>query len=159
MVCTTKFFQELQRTLSIANFVPRKAVQDIVYDGFVIPKGWAVLPLIKIAHFDPVNYEYPMSFNPDRFDMSCTQTIHVPAIRKSETTSVSRELVKLIYIRRLSTTYTTTGMTYHERSTRPKELVGDFTGLENGPRHGALLASGMNGLKGFMSLPHEYGYF
>ncbi|CAN0897338.1 Taxadiene 5-alpha hydroxylase [Linum grandiflorum] len=45
----------------------RKAVQDIEFDGFIIPKGWKVLWTAYGTHYSEEYFEDPMSFNPARF--------------------------------------------------------------------------------------------
>ncbi|KAI3465897.1 hypothetical protein Pfo_022560 [Paulownia fortunei] len=46
----------------------RKAIEDIEYDGYTIPKGWKVLWTAYGTHYDPGYFEDPMSFNPGRFE-------------------------------------------------------------------------------------------
>ncbi|XP_010525407.1 PREDICTED: taxadiene 5-alpha hydroxylase [Tarenaya hassleriana] len=46
----------------------RKAVADIDYGGFTIPRGWKVLWTTYGTHYNPENFQDPMSFDPTRFD-------------------------------------------------------------------------------------------
>ncbi|CAA0816126.1 cytochrome P450- family 718 [Striga hermonthica] len=56
----------------------RKAIQDIEYDGYTIPKGWKILWTAYGTHYDPKCFEDPMTFNPDRFDDSIQPYAFVP---------------------------------------------------------------------------------
>ncbi|GER45083.1 cytochrome P450 family protein [Striga asiatica] len=56
----------------------RKAIQDIEYDGYTIPKGWKILWMAYGTHYDPECFEDPMAFNPDRFDESIQPYTFVP---------------------------------------------------------------------------------
>jgi len=38
--------------------------------GFRIPKGWQVLVWIRNIHTDAKNFEDPLSFKPERWDVS-----------------------------------------------------------------------------------------
>ncbi|KAK3223790.1 hypothetical protein Dsin_010815 [Dipteronia sinensis] len=46
----------------------RKAVADIEYDGFTIPKGWKVLWTAYGTHYNEEYFKDPQSFNPSRFE-------------------------------------------------------------------------------------------
>ncbi|KAL6137212.1 hypothetical protein ACLB2K_062504 [Fragaria x ananassa] len=46
----------------------RKAIADIEYEGFTIPKGWKVLWTTYGTHFNSEYFEDPSSFNPSRFE-------------------------------------------------------------------------------------------
>ncbi|KAH6764102.1 cytochrome P450 [Perilla frutescens var. frutescens] len=46
----------------------RKAIQDIEFDGYTIPKGWKVLWTAYGTHYDPKHFEDPSSFDPGRFE-------------------------------------------------------------------------------------------
>ena len=45
----------------------RKADEDDVYDGYLIPKGAAVIGNIWAIHMDPEHYPNPTKFDPNRF--------------------------------------------------------------------------------------------
>ena len=38
--------------------------------GYIIPKGWRVMIWLRQLHNDPTNFEDPMCFNPDRWEVS-----------------------------------------------------------------------------------------
>ncbi|CAK9133197.1 unnamed protein product [Ilex paraguariensis] len=46
----------------------RKAIVDIEYEGFTIPKGWKVLWTAYGTHYDAEYFRDPMKFNPSRFE-------------------------------------------------------------------------------------------
>ncbi|KAI3714023.1 hypothetical protein L1987_72613 [Smallanthus sonchifolius] len=45
----------------------RKAIAEIEFEGFTIPKGWKVLWTTYGTHYDEEYFPDPMSFNPSRF--------------------------------------------------------------------------------------------
>nr|CAB3458121.1 unnamed protein product [Digitaria exilis] len=45
----------------------RRAVQDIEFDGFVIPKGWQVFWVSSVTHMDASIFHEPAKFDPSRF--------------------------------------------------------------------------------------------
>ncbi|KAJ9566246.1 hypothetical protein OSB04_002212 [Centaurea solstitialis] len=46
----------------------RRAVQDIEYGGYIIPKGWQVLVSQSMTHMDNNIFQNPTLFNPARFE-------------------------------------------------------------------------------------------
>ncbi|KAK4420946.1 Taxadiene 5-alpha hydroxylase [Sesamum alatum] len=46
----------------------RKAIEDIEYDGYIIPKGWKVLWTAYGTHYNPEYFEDPLRFKPSRFE-------------------------------------------------------------------------------------------
>ncbi|VVA28598.1 PREDICTED: taxadiene [Prunus dulcis] len=48
----------------------RKAIADIEYEGFTIPRGWKVLWTTYGTHYNSEYFQDPLSFNPSRFDES-----------------------------------------------------------------------------------------
>ncbi|KAG8364772.1 hypothetical protein BUALT_Bualt18G0033500 [Buddleja alternifolia] len=46
----------------------RKAIKDIEYDGYTIPKGWKVLWTSYGTHYSGEYFEDPLNFNPSRFE-------------------------------------------------------------------------------------------
>ncbi|KAI3680546.1 hypothetical protein L6452_35319 [Arctium lappa] len=46
----------------------RRAVQDIEYGGYIIPKGWQVMVSGSMTHMDNSIFQNPTMFNPTRFE-------------------------------------------------------------------------------------------
>lgn len=53
--------------LEQSEYLMRKALHDIHFGGFLIPKGWLVRIGIRESHRDPEIFANPHEFNPDRF--------------------------------------------------------------------------------------------
>uniref|UniRef100_A0A803LUK0 Cytochrome P450 n=1 Tax=Chenopodium quinoa TaxID=63459 RepID=A0A803LUK0_CHEQI len=75
---TNKVAEETIRMANLSAFVFRKATDDIVFKGYLIPKGWSVLVWLRNLHNDPTNFEDPLSFNPDRWDTRPKQGTYHP---------------------------------------------------------------------------------
>ncbi|KAL5827223.1 hypothetical protein ACOSQ3_019057 [Xanthoceras sorbifolium] len=56
----------------------RKAVADIEYDGFTIPKGWKVLWTAYGTHYNEEYFKDPLSFNPSRFEEHIPPYVFLP---------------------------------------------------------------------------------
>ncbi|XP_039028879.1 taxane 13-alpha-hydroxylase-like [Hibiscus syriacus] len=56
----------------------RKAVADIEYQGFTIPKGWKVLWTAYGTHYDGEYFKDPWRFDPSRFRESVPPYVYVP---------------------------------------------------------------------------------
>lgn len=46
----------------------RRAMEDIEFDGYVIPKGWQVFWASSVTHMDPAIFKDPEKFDPSRFE-------------------------------------------------------------------------------------------
>ncbi|OPJ76346.1 cytochrome P450 2C5 [Patagioenas fasciata monilis] len=68
MPYTNAVIHELQRLHKshIENF-PRMMTQDIVFRGYTIPKGTAIIPVFSSVHTDPSQWENPKEFDPGHF--------------------------------------------------------------------------------------------
>ncbi|GAB4854246.1 hypothetical protein Ancab_022833 [Ancistrocladus abbreviatus] len=66
---TNKVVKETLRLSGISSFFFRTATDDINLEGYMIPKGWKVLLFVRYIQTDSENYEDPLSFNPDRWDV------------------------------------------------------------------------------------------
>lgn len=61
--------QETLRSASILSFTFREAVEDVEFQGYVIPKGWKVLPLFRTIHHSSDFFPHPHKFDPSRFEV------------------------------------------------------------------------------------------
>lgn len=69
MPLTSRVIQETLRVATIISFTFREAVQDVEYKGFVIPKGWKVMPLFRNIHHNSEVFSDPHKFDPSRFEI------------------------------------------------------------------------------------------
>ena len=53
--------------LEQSEYLMRKALHDLHFEGFLIPKGWLVRIGVRESHRDGAIYDDPHVFNPDRF--------------------------------------------------------------------------------------------
>ncbi|RLN05548.1 abscisic acid 8' [Panicum miliaceum] len=67
MPMTQLVILESLRLASIITFTFREAVEDVDYEGFLIPKGWKVMPLFGSIHHSPEFFQDPQTFDPSRF--------------------------------------------------------------------------------------------
>ncbi|KAL5709556.1 (+)-abscisic acid 8'-hydroxylase [Ranunculus cassubicifolius] len=70
MLLTSRVIQETLRTASVLSFTYREAVEDVEFEGYLIPKGWKVLPLFRTIHHSPTFFPQPDQFDPSRFEVS-----------------------------------------------------------------------------------------
>ncbi|NXN10972.1 CP2C1 protein, partial [Indicator maculatus] len=68
MPYTNAVIHELQRfhRSRTENF-PRMTTQDVVFKGYTIPKGTAVIPVLSSVHSDPTQWENPKKVDPGHF--------------------------------------------------------------------------------------------
>jgi len=52
--------------LEQSEYVMRQALEDLTWQGFVIPRGWQIRICVRESHRDPSIFEAPDVFNPDR---------------------------------------------------------------------------------------------
>ncbi|XP_043712435.1 cytochrome P450 90B1-like [Telopea speciosissima] len=67
MEFTQCVINETLRLGNVVRFVHRKALKDVRYKGYDIPRGWKVLPVFDAVHLDPSVYGQPQHFNPWRW--------------------------------------------------------------------------------------------
>ncbi|XP_058088361.1 ent-kaurenoic acid oxidase 2-like [Magnolia sinica] len=68
MKYTSKVADELIRLSNVSPFIFRRVVKDnVVLNGYKIPKNWKVIVWIRSIHVDPDYYDDPLTFNPDRW--------------------------------------------------------------------------------------------
>ncbi|EYU29121.1 hypothetical protein ABFS82_05G118700 [Erythranthe guttata] len=78
MPITTRVIQETLRAASILSFTFREAVEDVEFNGYLIPKGWKVLPLFRNIHHSPDNFTDPEKFDPSRFEVAPKPNTFMP---------------------------------------------------------------------------------
>ncbi|EPS66684.1 hypothetical protein M569_08091, partial [Genlisea aurea] len=78
MPITTRVIQETLRVASILSFTFREAVEDVELNGYLIPKGWKVLPLFRHIHHSPENFTDPEKFDPSRFETAPKPNTFMP---------------------------------------------------------------------------------
>ncbi|CAB4309370.1 unnamed protein product [Prunus armeniaca] len=78
MPMTSRVIQETLRVASILSFTFREAVEDVEYEGYLIPKGWKVLPLFRNIHHSPEIFPEPEKFDPSRFEVAPKPNTYMP---------------------------------------------------------------------------------
>ncbi|KAH9656045.1 Abscisic acid 8'-hydroxylase 4 [Citrus sinensis] len=78
MRCTYRFILESMRMASIISFTFREAVCDVEYKGFLIPKGWKVMPLFRNIHHNSEFFSEPQKVDPSRFKVAPRPNTFVP---------------------------------------------------------------------------------
>ncbi|XP_061345958.1 cholesterol 22-monohydroxylase CYP90B51-like isoform X1 [Gastrolobium bilobum] len=69
MEFTNCVVNETLRLGNVVRFLHRKALKDVRYKGYDIPRGWKVLPVISAVHLDPALFDQPQHFNPWRWQL------------------------------------------------------------------------------------------
>lgn len=77
MPLTMKVIKETMRLVPIAKFMSRVALEDVEYNGYVIPKGWRAYVSYHF-HFDPKLYPEPQTFDPTRFNAPTKPNTFIP---------------------------------------------------------------------------------
>ncbi|KAL6655452.1 hypothetical protein ACP70R_006278 [Stipagrostis hirtigluma subsp. patula] len=78
MALTHRVILESLRMASIISFTFREAVADVEYKGFLIPKGWKVMPLFRSIHHNPDYFQDPQKFDPSRFKVAPRPNTFMP---------------------------------------------------------------------------------
>lgn len=78
MPVTYKVILETLRMASIISYTFREAVVDIQYKGYLIPKGWKVMPLFRNIHHSPEFFSDPQKFNYSRFEVAPKPNTYMP---------------------------------------------------------------------------------
>ncbi|KAI7752980.1 hypothetical protein M8C21_026721 [Ambrosia artemisiifolia] len=78
MPITSRVIQETLRVASILSFTFREAVQDVEFEGYLIPKGWKVMPLFRNIHHSADNFPDPEKFDPSRFQVAPKANTFMP---------------------------------------------------------------------------------
>lgn len=122
MPMTTRVIQETLRVASILSFTFREAVEDVEYEGYLIPKGWKVLPLFRNIHHSPDIFPEPEKFDPSRFEVAPKPNTFMP-FGSGTHACPGNELAKmemLVLLHHLTTKYRWT-------------MVGPQSGIQYGP--------------------------
>ncbi|KAA8549294.1 hypothetical protein F0562_000978 [Nyssa sinensis] len=107
MPLTSRVIQETLRTASILSFTFREAVQDVEFQGYVIPRGWKVLPLFRTIHHSQDFFPQPEKFDPSRFEVPPRPYTYMP-FGNGVHSCPGSELAKLemlVLLHHLTTTY------------------------------------------------------
>ncbi|KAL6209770.1 hypothetical protein ACLB2K_020709 [Fragaria x ananassa] len=122
MPLTHRVILESLRMASIISFAFREAVVDVEYKGYLIPKGWKVMPLFRNIHHNPEFFSDPQNFDPSRFEVAPNAYTFIP-FGKGVHACPGNELAKLemfILIHHLVTSFRW-------------EVVGSQSGIQYGP--------------------------
>lgn len=122
MPLTSRVIQETLRTASILSFTFREAVEDVEFEGYLIPRGWKVLPLFRSIHHCADLFPHPEKFDPSRFEVPPKPNTYMP-FGNGVHSCPGSELAKLemlVFLHHLTTTYRW-------------KIVGDEEGIQYGP--------------------------
>ncbi|PWA78421.1 cytochrome P450 [Artemisia annua] len=75
---TSKVVEETIRMTNVVPFVLRTTTKSVEYKGYTIPKGWNMIMWVRYLHTNAENFNDPMSFNPDRWDVSMSPITYQP---------------------------------------------------------------------------------
>ncbi|KAI8549914.1 hypothetical protein RHMOL_Rhmol06G0062200 [Rhododendron molle] len=113
---------ESLRMASIISFTFREAVADVEYKGYLIPKGWKVLPLFRNIHHNPDFFTNPQKFDPSRFETAPKPYTFMP-FGSGVHACPGNELAKLEML----------VMTHHLVTKFRWEVVGSQSGIQYSP--------------------------
>ncbi|KAH9626179.1 hypothetical protein KSS87_001627 [Heliosperma pusillum] len=104
---TNKVVEETIRIVNISGFIFKKATEDIIFEGYLIPKGWNVLVWLRFLHIDPLNFEDPLTFNPDRWNSLPKHGTYLPfggGVRTCPGSTMAR-LITILFLHHLAIGY------------------------------------------------------
>ncbi|KAJ3705050.1 hypothetical protein LUZ61_008755 [Rhynchospora tenuis] len=78
MNVTNRVMSESLRMATIISFTFREAVADVEYKGYLIPKGWKVMPLFRNIHHNSEFFQDHDKFNPSRFEVAPRPNTFLP---------------------------------------------------------------------------------
>ncbi|CAH9131889.1 unnamed protein product [Cuscuta epithymum] len=122
MPLTNKVISETLRMSSIISFTFREAIDDVEYNGYLIPKGWKVLPLFRNIHHNLEYFTDPQSFDPSRFE-NCRKPNTFMPFGSGIHACPGNELAKLEML----------VMTHHLVTNFRWEVVGSQEGIQYAP--------------------------
>ncbi|ONH91596.1 hypothetical protein PRUPE_8G125800 [Prunus persica] len=129
MPLTYRVLLESLRMASIISFTFREAVVDVEYKGYLIPKGWKVMPLFRNIHHNPEFFSDPQNFDPSRFEVGPKPNTFMP-FGKGVHACPGNELAKLEMLI----------LVHHLVTKFGWEVEGSQSGIQYGPfpvpRHG-----------------------
>ncbi|KAK6916448.1 Cytochrome P450 [Dillenia turbinata] len=122
MPLTNKVILESLRMASIISFTFREAVTDVEYKGYLIPKGWKVMPLFRNIHHNSEYFPDPHNFDPSRFEVAPKPNTFLP-FGNGVHSCPGNELAKLEMLI----------MIHHVVTKLRYEVVGSQNGIQYGP--------------------------
>ncbi|KAJ6971709.1 abscisic acid 8'-hydroxylase CYP707A1 [Populus alba] len=122
MPLTHKVVLESLRMASIISFTFREAVADVEYKGYLIPKGWKVMPLFRNIHHNPEYFSDPQKFDPTRFEVAPKPNTYMP-FGSGQHACPGNELAKLEIL----------VMIHHLLTKFRWKVVGSQSGIQYGP--------------------------
>nr|XP_017234117.1 PREDICTED: abscisic acid 8'-hydroxylase 4-like isoform X2 [Daucus carota subsp. sativus] len=78
MPITLGVILESLRMASIISYTFREAVVDVEYNGYLIPKGWKVMPLFRNIHHNSEFFTDPQKFDSSRFQVAPKPNTYMP---------------------------------------------------------------------------------
>ncbi|KAM7280176.1 hypothetical protein ACFE04_007310 [Oxalis oulophora] len=122
MPLTHKVLLESLRMASVISFTFREAVADVEYEGYLIPKGWKVMPLFRNLHHNPDYFPDPHKFDPSRFQSPIKPNTFIP-FGSGAHSCPGNELAKLEILI----------MIHHLVTKFRWEILGSESGIQYGP--------------------------
>ncbi|KAK9126981.1 hypothetical protein Scep_015827 [Stephania cephalantha] len=122
MSMTNRVIQETLRSASVLSFTFREAVEDVELEGYLIPKGWKVLPLFRSIHHCADFFPQPEKFDPSRFEVPPRPNTFMP-FGNGVHSCPGSELAKLEMLLLL----------YHLTNTYRWETIGEEDGIQYVP--------------------------
>uniref|UniRef100_A0ACD5TWJ8 Uncharacterized protein n=1 Tax=Avena sativa TaxID=4498 RepID=A0ACD5TWJ8_AVESA len=95
MVFTQCVINETLRLGNVVRFLHRKVIRDVHYNGYDIPSGWKILPVLAAVHLDSSLYEDPSHFNPWRWKGTASQNSNFMPYGGGTRLCAGSELAKL----------------------------------------------------------------
>ncbi|XP_049383652.1 abscisic acid 8'-hydroxylase 4 isoform X2 [Solanum stenotomum] len=125
MSLTYRVILESLRMSSIISFTFREAVADVEYDGYLIPKGWKVMPLFRNIHHNSEFFADPQNFDASRFEVAPKPNTYMP-FGNGAHACPGNELAKLemlILIHHLVTKFRSKSLSQQVGNTKASGLV------------------------------------
>lgn len=122
MPFTSRVILETLRRASVVSFTFREAVEEVEFEGYLIPRGWKVLPLFRTIHHSPDFFPHPENFDPSRFEVPPRPNTYMPfgnGVHSCPGSEMAK-LEMLVLLHHLTTTY-------------GWKVVGEESGIQYGP--------------------------